>query len=139
MEGFEFKSQRALNTVIETVKQNPKEHDEWLAENGWREWLVSDWESFDRRWYKRVPTPTPCQLNRDKPGMQLSLKQWNFTRYANAEHIGWQIGLAGETVTEDFVHIQFGNLTNGNMRSELDRLAKRLVDLWETANAGNGA
>jgi hypothetical protein len=110
-------------------------HDEYLAAHGWREGHRHNFDSHDRVWYKRVPSPTSCQLNQDKPGVQVSLKQWDHGKhYPVAKgHVGYQLELQGECLCGRDIHLQT-SIGDDELPEVLESQVERLRTLWEAAN-----
>jgi hypothetical protein len=111
----------------------PLEQDEWLSDQGWRCWPKHDCETFDRQWFRRVPTKTCCQMNQDKPGIQLQLKQWNHFKWGG-NSIGYEIELHGGCVDLWSVRIVALGISHAELRSVADYHIKRLFAAWEVSN-----
>jgi len=113
---------------------NSNRHDDYLAANGWREWTTHASESHDRTWYKRIATPTQCKLNADKPGMQVCLKQWDFTKYrASSGHVSYRLEIAGECQDDRSITVSTG-IGDDELTAVLDSQIEKLRRVWESAN-----
>lgn len=113
---------------------DPCEHDQWLADQGWRLWPKQDFERFDRQWFIRVPTTTRCQMNKDKPGIQLQLKQWDHFPWGG-DSIGYEIELHGGCVDLWSVRIAALGIGHEELRTVVGDHINRLLAAWEAINA----
>lgn len=109
-------------------------HDERLSAHGWREWRTPGWESHDRTWLKQVPTATPCQLNKDQPGIQAMLKQWDHPKhFPQANHVGYELSIAGDCVDGRGIRLTT-SIGDDELPGVLESQVEKLRRLWESAN-----
>lgn len=109
----------------------------WLAENDWKPGYKPEYESYDRIWYKRYRDVKPnCYCNDDKPGLQVSLKEYDHTRYPNVDRVGYEVGLCAEPDDGIWIHFQCYTLTSDNLQRELESQVRKLIRAWKACQTG---
>ncbi len=100
-----------------------------LAADGWRE-CPNRLRDYARCFYKRFATPSQCQCNDDKPGMQVCIA------LSKEGHAGFppsiEMDMCGELADGSWVKLQ-----NYGMRDSLEEALSaipRLLAAWETLN-----
>ena len=101
-----------------------------LLPAGLRPGTVCSHDRFDRVFYRRFPSRFRCQLNTDKPGIQIGLHWWDWRKYEGGERISYDLHLYGEMVNGRNLHINMST----NDADAVEDFARQLVEIWEAAN-----
>jgi hypothetical protein len=101
-----------------------KDPIQYLTENGWREY--PDQFRKARTFYKRFDTPTKCNCNNDKDGMQVCIAVSEFQGRTSLE-----LDLCGELPDESWVKLLNYGFREPNIETVVASIP-RLLATWET-------
>jgi len=104
--------------------------DTQLIPAGWRPWKVCPNEQFDRVFYRQFPSRFRCQLNYDKPGIQIQLQWWNWRKYDTTAGVSYTLHLGGNMPNGRHIRLMMST----HDADEVEDLARQLVGIWEAAN-----
>ena len=104
--------------------------DTQLIPAGWRPGAVCRHDRFDRVFYRRFPSRFRCQLNEDKPGIQIQLQWWDWRKYEGGDRVSYDLHLSGEMMNGRNLRI---NMSTNNA-DEVEDFTRQLVEIWEAAN-----
>jgi len=108
---------------------------DWLEEQGWKIGRKSEYETFDRVWYKRFPKVEPrCACNESKPGIQLSLKMWNHSNYQR-DGYGFELELRAEPDDGVWVQLRSYGLTDSDLVDRMDSQTDKLIRAWQAVQS----
>lgn len=104
--------------------------DTQLIPAGWRPGAVCQHDKFDRVFYRRFPSRFNCQLNQDKPGIQIQLKWFDWRKYEPSERISYALNLSGEMENGRNIRMEMSTAN----ADTVEDFARQLVEIWEAAN-----
>lgn len=99
-----------------------------LLADGWREY-PNQFRKYARCFYKRFDTPSVCNGNSDKPGVQIEIAVSD--GYAGG--VSMEMELCAGLKDETWLKIQ--NYSLPKTVEEVTALIPRLLAMWESANA----
>lgn len=101
-----------------------------LLPAGWRPGKVCHHDRFDRVFYRRFPSRFRCQLNTDKPGIQVQLQWWDWRKFSEVEGVSYSLHLGGDM--QNGRHIRL--IMSTSEADTVEDFARQLVEIWEAAN-----
>ena len=99
---------------------------ERLQGDDWKEWPDS-FRKYGRSFFKRFATPTRCNLNSDKQGMQIQIVVSSWEGKENHE-----VFLNGELPDGTWIELHQHGLSD-DIEKTLSMVIPRLLAVWESA------
>ena len=105
---------------------------EWLKDLGWQRYDGQMGEAY--YWCKRFKGVEPtCKCN-DKPGVQIVIKEWDYSKYQIGLPKNYEIALTAECKDSVWVQLTAYPLTKRELRQHLDAQCDKLIRAWRTCN-----
>lgn len=110
-----------------------KEVDVILTKNGFTRGNTGTARNEDGIWFKRIDTKTRCQTNDDKPGIQVCVSYYDFTKFKDGLE---QLEISIRSEPKDGIWIDFKcyGIRIDELEEKLDAQIQKLLKAWEAIN-----
>lgn len=124
--------QLSYSLVVRLYRRDDMDLENWLGENGWREYTASAMETATRNWKKRIECPFVGVLNNT---LAVHLLEYDLRKIAPGLCFKYEVRIYAQLVDGTWVKLTSHGLIRAQLQKTLDDQVDRLVKGWVAMNS----